>query len=115
MVYTYNKQLLTFSRENRTNQTEAEKRLWLCVRSRQLKGYKFHRQVPITRYILDFYCHEKKLAIELDGSQHANNIYDAKRDEFLKMQGITVLRFWDNEVLGNLSGVLERISKKLEE
>lgn len=114
--YQHNKELTNFSRNNRKNQTDAEKLLWYYLKNKQLAGYKFRRQYPIHRYILDFYCLEKKLAIELDGSQHlikTNKQYDKRRDTTLQTYGIEVLRFWDNDVLKNIDGVLERILKKL--
>jgi very-short-patch-repair endonuclease len=88
--------------------TDAETKLWQSLRREQL-GVKFRKQHPMPPFILDFYCVEKKLAIELDGGQHneAEAIaYDARRSEWLKAQGITVLRFWNNDVLSNLEGVL---------
>lgn len=79
-----------------------------------MEGCKFRRQQPISRYIVDFVCLEKKLVIEADGGQHAaNQAYDTTRDEWLKGEGYRVLRFWDNEVFGNLEGVLETIRNAL--
>ena len=75
---------------------------------------KFRRQHPVGNYIVDFYCDEAKLAIELDGGQHASSSgYDTTRTQELERLGIRVLRFWNNEVLGNLSGVLERIAEAI--
>jgi very-short-patch-repair endonuclease len=75
---------------------------------------KFRRQHPVGKYIVDFYCDEARVAIELDGGQHAiSSKYDAQRTEELKRQGIRVFRFWNNDVLGNLDGVLERIADVL--
>ncbi len=75
---------------------------------------KFRRQHPVGNYIVDFYCDEAKLAIELDGGQHAmSSEYDLERTEELQRKGIRVLQFWNNEVLGNLDGVLERIAEAL--
>jgi len=70
---------------------------------------KFFRQYSVGRYILDFYCPAVRLAIEVDGSQHIENVHDATRTEFLRKENISVLRFWNNEVLRNLSGVYQKI------
>ncbi len=88
-------------RHLRKGQTEIEARLWHYIRDRRLKGKKFRRQHPIGAYILDFYCPEAKLAIELDGGGHAEQaqkVYAAERERVLALRGIEVLRFWDNEV-----------------
>ena len=98
----------------RKNQTDAEKRLWSHLRNRQLSGCKFRRQHEIGNYIVDFVCLEKKLIIELDGGQHANqNRYDCQRSAILESLGYTVIRFWDNEVLTQTQNVLEAIHKTL--
>lgn len=105
-------EILLRARELRRNATDAEQTLWNALRDRQLAGLKFRRQHPIDRFILDFYCHEKRLAIELDGGYHAEDeqrIYDEERTTLLAAQGIKVLRFWNHEVLNNLEGVLEAI------
>ncbi len=102
--------LLTHARELRKNATDAENLLWQLLRRNQLNGFGFRRQHPLGSYILDFYCHEVKLVIELDGGQHAENTqlrHDEKRSAWLKEQGITVLRFWNNEVLANTEGMLQ--------
>jgi very-short-patch-repair endonuclease len=77
-------------------------------------GVKFRRQAVIGRYIVDFVCFEKRLVIEVDGGQHNQSRHDDRRDEWLKIQGFEVLRFWNNEVLGNLDGVYQRIEEYLE-
>ena len=102
--------------ELRHAETDAEKKLWSLLRNRQLKGKKFRRQHAFTNYILDFYCHECKLAVELDGKHHLKNEnkeYDAARTLSLEEYGITVLRFWNNEVLNSPEKVLERIAARL--
>ena len=77
-------------------------------------GYKFRRQAPVGEFIVDFLCMEKPLIIELDGGQHAENTnYDGKRTEILNRRGFKVIRFWNNEVLTNLDGVLQMISQEL--
>ncbi len=102
------------ARSLRCNLTDAEKLLWQALRQKQLNGNRFRRQPPIGKYITDFACIEQKLLIELDGGQHQNQvIYDAQRTQFLETQGWCVLRFWNNEVLGNLSGVLAKITENL--
>jgi very-short-patch-repair endonuclease len=103
-------------RELRRNQTEAEKLLWAHLRNKQFYGMKFFRQYSIGPYILDFYCPRMKLAVELDGGQHnesENKEYDSVRSEYLKSQGIDVIRFWDNEVLLNRDGVLAELGLKV--
>jgi very-short-patch-repair endonuclease len=103
-------QITAFAKRLRKDSTDAERRLWSKLRAKQLEGIKFRRQEPFRNYILDFVCYEKKLVIELDGSQHAENKdYDNSRDAILAGERFTVLRFWDHEVLSNLDGVLEVI------
>ena len=104
--------MLTHARELRTNATDAENLLWQLLRRNYVLGFGFRRQHPLGKYILDFYCHQAKLAIELDGGQHAEDVqrqYDDARSAYLQTQGITVLRFWNNEVLTNLEGVLQSL------
>jgi very-short-patch-repair endonuclease len=88
--------------------TDAERTLWKALRDRQLDGHKFRRQHPIGPYILDFFCEERRLAIEVDGGQHTAE-RDAPRTAWLAGHGIRILRFWNNDVLNNLPGVLETI------
>lgn len=98
----------------RTNQTEAEQRLWYHLRAHRFLGAKFKRQKPIGSYIVDFVCVERGLIIELDGGQHAGRIgYDRQRDTWLRDNGFRVLRFWNNQVLFELEGVLEVITREL--
>jgi very-short-patch-repair endonuclease len=98
------------ARELRKNMTEAERALWRHLRLRQIDGNKFRRQQPIGKYIVDFVCLEKKLIIEVDGSQHSEQIdYDLKRDTWLEKEGFCILRFWDNQVLNETDGVQEII------
>ncbi len=96
----------------RKNQTDSEQILWSKLRSRGLSGFKFRRQHPIDNYILDFYCNEAQLAIEIDGGQHAekeNIKMDYQRTAYLNQKGIRVIRFWNNDVLENTNEVLEEI------
>ncbi len=105
-------EFLARARQLRRNATDAESLLWQLLRNRQLDGWKFRRQHPVGPYILDFYCHEAGLAVELDGSQHAEPAqagYDAERTQALETGGIRVLRFWNNEVLKNTNAVLQEI------
>jgi very-short-patch-repair endonuclease len=99
----------------RRNQTDAERVLWFQLRGRRLDGLKFKRQVPIDRFVVDFYCSDAKLIIELDGGQHATRISeDAGRTKILEAMGSLVLRFWNNDVLQNTEGVLEEILNTLQ-
>ncbi|MCD5416329.1 endonuclease domain-containing protein, partial [Candidatus Bipolaricaulota bacterium] len=96
--------------------TEAEKLLWQKLRIRQLGGAKFRRQTPIGPYIVDFFSFEHRLVVEIDGGQHntpQGQQYDLTRTAWLEAQGFRVLRFWSNEVLTNLEGVLERTLQEL--
>lgn len=103
------------ARNLRKRQTEAEKKIWLTIRNRQLGGFKFRRQVSFGPYVADFVCHEAKLIFEIDGGQHATNQEpENRRTRFLEDQGYRVIRFWNNEVFENLEGVLERLKKELE-
>jgi very-short-patch-repair endonuclease len=104
-----------FSRQLRTEMTDAEKYLWQRLRMKQL-GVKFRRQHPAGKYILDFACIDTALAIEIDGGQHNEmQIEDNLRSEWLEEHGWKVLRFWSNEVLQNLEGVLEVILQSIPE
>jgi very-short-patch-repair endonuclease len=97
----------------RKKATQVETLLWNQLRARQIEGVKFRRQQPIDEFIVDFVCFEKKLIIELDGGQHAQaSEKDRERDKNLSEKGYIVLRFWNNEVLENLAGVLEVIRGK---
>ena len=93
----------------RQSDNEAEWKFWLEVRSRRLNGLKFVRQEPIGPYFADFACREMRLVIEIDGSQHAGNRRDAIRDVFMTGNGWSVVRFWNVDVLRELSSVLETI------
>ena len=89
--------------------------MWFRLRSRQLNGYKFVRQEPIGPFIVDLACRERRLVIEVDGGQHADNPRDVVRDKWLLDHKYRVLRFWNNDVLGNTAGVLEMIATALTE
>jgi very-short-patch-repair endonuclease len=89
----------------RADATKAENLLWQALRNRQLEGLKFKRQVPLDGYILDFVCFEAKLIVEVDGGQHSESMRDLERDRHFAAQGFRTLRFWNDEVVGNLDGV----------
>jgi len=102
--------LLRFAREMRTGLTDAEALMWKLLRNRRVANAKFRRQHPMGRFILDFYCDEKKLAVEIDGGQHADaKEYDEARDAWLRQRGVRVLRFWNNQVLSETESVMEVI------
>ncbi|MEZ5788134.1 MAG: DUF559 domain-containing protein [Xanthobacteraceae bacterium] len=103
------------ARRLRRNSTNAETRLWNRLRSRAVNGYKIVRQEPIGPYVVDFICRERRLVIEVDGGQHATDKRDAARDAWLKQHSYRVVRFWNNEVLENIDGVLETIAAALAE
>jgi len=97
----------------RSQQTDAEHRLWQILRAHRFAGYKFRRQVPIDFYIADFVCFARRLIIELDGGQHAGSTSDKRRDTYLKRQGFRVLRIWNNDLFENEEGVAELIRAAL--
>ena len=104
----------TSARKLRRQQTDVETKLWMRLRDRQLCGAKFRRQHPVGPYIADFCCVERALVVELDGGQHAEQAAaDRARTDFLESRGYCVLRFWNNDVLTNLAGVVERIGDVL--
>lgn len=97
--------LTSNARKLRKHSTDAERLFWSRVRAQRLQGWKFKRQQPMERYVVDFVCFEAKLIVELDGGQPAlAKDQDSVRDEWLVAQGFRVLRFWNNEVLGNIDG-----------
>ena len=106
----YRPDLKEKSRELRKHATTAERKLWRYIRRKQLKGYQFYRQKPIGNYIVDFFCFELMLVIEIDGITHNDKeTYDNDRDNQLHKQGIHVLHFFDSEVHENLESVLQSI------
>ena len=104
---------IRIARRLRVNQTEAETVLWNRIRNRQIDGNKFVRQEPIAGYVCDFVCRERRLVIEVDGGQHNGSAADVVRDRRLGEGGYRVLRFWNNDVLGNIEGVLTIIQAQL--
>ena len=108
--------ILINARSLRAQLTDAEQLLWYILRDRRFCGIKFRRQHPFGSFILDFYCNDVRLAIELDGGGHAEHeqqVHDEKRTRTLEDAGIKVLRFWNNEVLDNLETVLTRLHVEL--
>ena len=102
------------ARELRANATPTERKLWLYLSASQLNGYKFSRQIPIGPFICDFVCRAVKLVVEIDGHSHDNAAeYDSQRSEYLHGLGYQVIRFTNEEVFGNLEGVLISISETL--
>ena len=104
------------ARRLRRDQTDAERVLWFRLRDRRLAGWKFRRQAPIDRYVVDFVCADARLIVELDGGQHTERAeQDAARTAILQSMGYLVLRFWDNDVLANTDGVVETILNALQQ
>ena len=104
-----NVNLLQFAQSMRKQATSAERLLWERLRTKRFMNLKFRRQQVIAPYIVDFYCHELGLVIELDGSQHATDsgkAYDVERTKFLEALGLTVVRYWNSEVLSRMDVVL---------
>jgi very-short-patch-repair endonuclease len=113
----YNRGLKNFSRQLRSNMTDAERLLWSKIRLRQLNNLQFYRQKIVGNYIADFLCYQAKIVIEVDGSQHlttAGQNADLKRDQYFRQQGYRVLRFTDLDVLVNINGVVESILETID-
>ena len=103
------------ARTLRRQQSDAERRLWWHLRTRQLSGVKFRRQQPIGSYVVDFCALDPKLVIEVDGGQHMERAaLDAQRSSYLQRCGFTVLRFWNHDVLQRTEAVLEQIAQEIE-
>ena len=101
------------ARKLRRNSTDAERKLWRALHS-QLPKSKWRRQMPVGPYVVDFACFSEKLVVELDGGQHASQAdYDYDRTRFLQREGYRVMRFWNNDVIENIQGVLESIAANL--
>jgi len=102
----------THARHMRNNPTDAELALWQVLSARKLGGVRFNRQVKIPPYVCDFVARSLKLVVEVDGGQHAVNAADdARRTRYLEAKGYRVVRFWNNDVLGNLDGVVAEIER----
>jgi very-short-patch-repair endonuclease len=108
----YDQPTLAKAKRLRRDLTDAERKLWTVLRSRQFEGAKFRRQQPIGPYIADFVCQEQRLIIEADGGQH-NLVEDARRTAFLETAGYRVIRFWNNDIIENLDGVAQSIATAL--
>jgi len=114
-IIPYNPILRERARKLRNNSTLTEVILWKLIKNKAL-GVQFHRQVPLANYIIDFYCHELSLAIEIDGSSHDSKfLYDAHRQNKLESIGITIIRFTNSEIEKNNYTVVQSILKKIEE
>jgi very-short-patch-repair endonuclease len=116
MFLKYNSNLKKTGRKLRNNLTDAEKILWSKIRKRQIKNYQFLRQRPIGNYVVDFYCKEAKLVIEVDGGQHfedKNIKNDELKEDFLKKQGLKIMRFTNLDILKNIENVLEKIYREI--
>jgi very-short-patch-repair endonuclease len=99
------------------NTTDAERKLRAILRNKRMAGLRFCRQYSVGPYVLDFYCPERRLAVEVDGGQHADirgEEHDAQRDRYLSEVNIRVIRFWNNDVLQNIEGVAQRITEETE-
>jgi len=108
--------LLGAARVLRKSMTDAEQLLWFHLRRRQVDGFRFRRQHPFEKYVLDFYCPEVKVAVELDGGQHNEDrgiCSDLQRTAFLEEHGIMVVRVWNHEIFQNMEGVLQMIHEIL--
>ncbi|RIK22424.1 MAG: methionine synthase, partial [Chloroflexi bacterium] len=108
--------LLELVRDFRKNPTDAEKMVWECLRARRLNGFKFRRQHPIGRYIVDFYCHTAQLIVEIDGDIHDipdQMEYDQIREEELRALDLTIIRFRNERIMNDLMQVLEEIASYL--
>ena len=113
----YNKKLKILSRQLRRSSTDAEKLLWSKIRRKQIKNHQFFRQKPMGNYVVDFYCKDARLIIEVDGGQHyeeKNIKADRTRDSFLKNLGLRIIRFTNLEVLKNIDGVMIKIYNTLD-
>jgi very-short-patch-repair endonuclease len=102
-----------FAQAMRSEMTDAERRLWLHLRRKQLAGFRFRRQHSIGSYVADFACLEAKLVVEVDGSQHAQSLQDQHRDDVLQEFGFRVVRFWNNDVIASTDRVLADILQAL--
>ena len=106
---------INLARKLRKNSTPQEKILWQIFRNHTFYGYEIRRQSPIGKYIVDFVCKEKKIIIEIDGGQHntqKNILLDEERTQYLMSKGYKVIRFWNNEVTGNIDGVYKKLQQE---
>ncbi|MEX0661277.1 MAG: endonuclease domain-containing protein [Balneolaceae bacterium] len=111
-IIPYNPKLKELARKLRNNSTKSEVLLWKYLRGKQMHGFDFHRQRPVDNFIIDFFCQELYLGIELDGYSHlldTNTNRDIKKEKGLKELGVKLIRFWDEEVFNDLENVLRVI------
>jgi len=114
-IIPYNPKLKQLARKLRNNSTKSEVILWNYLKGKQIKGYDFHRQRPIKNYIVDFYCSELKLAIEIDGESHyGNEVKDEIRQKEIEKYGVSFLRFDESQIYFNLDGVMKVIENWVE-
>lgn len=116
MFYGASPEIFKRASELRKNMTNAEKALWSALRKKQIQGKKFRRQHPVSRYIVDFYCHQLKLAIEVDGGIHnktEQKEHDTGRSYELRQLGIKVIRFTNDQIFQNLNEVIKEIEKHM--
>ena len=109
------KRIREFAKKMRRESTDAEAAMWRLLRDRRLAPFKFRRQVSFQNFILDFVCFERRIVVEIDGSQHASSGRDTAREAALMVEGFRIARYWNNDVLLNPTGVLEDILPKLAE
>jgi len=109
-----NKNLIQIARKLRKQMTPEEHILWYHLRSKRFSSYKFRRQFPIDKYVVDFICLAKRLIVEADGGQHNQSADDIERDKYLRGQNFTILRFWNNDINQNLEAVLQKIYNELQ-
>jgi very-short-patch-repair endonuclease len=109
------KRIRNFAKKMRPEPTDAEAAMWRLLRDQRLAVFKFRRQVPFQSFVLDFVCFEKRIVIEIDGSQHASSQRDMTRDAVLMAEGFRIARYWNNDVLQQPLAVLEDILAKLVE
>jgi len=104
---------LAIARKLRKQSTDGELRLWYYLRAKRTLNLKWRRQHPIPPYVADFYCHQAKLVVELDGGQHEAG-HDSRRTAYIRSQGIEVIRFWNNDVLLNIEAVMDEILRAVQ-
>jgi very-short-patch-repair endonuclease len=117
-IIPYNPKLKQLARNNRNDSTKSEIKLWMELKGKQVYGYDFHRQKPLLNYIVDFYCNELELVIELDGYSHQFEevvIKDELKEAELKNYGLTIFRFDDEEVMNDMDNVLRTIEQYIVE
>ena len=109
----YSRETLNRAKQLRGEPTDAESRLWSKLRAGRLAGAKFRRQQPIGRFVVDFVCQDRRLIVEADGGQHADNEADKRRTAYLESKGYRLLRFWNNDILADTDAVLLAILEAL--